>query len=124
MTAACASDGVNGTMRSIVAQLLSSMGTFVWVEEESQIDAVTAISGSGPAYVFHMVEALSEAGQALGLAPDIAATLARQTVVGAGELLHQSPLEAEELRINVTSPGGTTAAALEVLMNAEDGLSS
>ena len=79
------------------------------------MDAVTAISGSGPAYVFHMVEALADAGEALGLPAETAMVLARQTVVGAGALLAQSPQSAAQLRRNVTSPGGTTAAGLSVL---------
>ena len=122
MTAAFASKGVELEMRTVTAALLSSMGKFVWVETESHIDAVTAISGSGPAYVFHMVEAMAKAGEALGLDARTADILARQTVVGAGELLHQSDLPAATLRQNVTSPGGTTAAALAVLMAEETGL--
>jgi pyrroline-5-carboxylate reductase len=85
------------------------------------MDAVTAVSGSGPAYVFHLAECLAAAGVAAGLAPELAQRLARWTVAGAGELLHRSELDAATLRRNVTSPGGTTAAALEVLM-AQDGL--
>ncbi|WP_114009560.1 pyrroline-5-carboxylate reductase [Cohaesibacter intestini] len=122
MTAAFASAGVDAAMKEVTATLLSSMGAFVWVGDEGQMDAVTAISGSGPAYVFHMVEAMAKAGEALGLAPDVAALLARQTVVGAGELMHQSDLDAATLRTNVTSPGGTTAAALAVLMDEGSGL--
>nr|WP_321443804.1 pyrroline-5-carboxylate reductase [uncultured Cohaesibacter sp.] len=122
MTAAFASAGVDDAMKEVTATLLSAMGAFVWVSGEEQIDAVTAISGSGPAYVFHMVEAMAQAGEALGLAPDVAALLARQTVVGAGELMHQSDLDAATLRTNVTSPGGTTAAALAVLMDEGSGL--
>ena len=83
---------------------------------EDLIDAVTAVSGSGPAYVFHLVECLAEAGVAAGLPADLAARLARATVTGAGELLLQQRSRAGDLRQNVTSPGGTTAAALEVLM--------
>ena len=83
--------------------------------------AVTAVSGSGPAYVFHLIEALRDAAEAAGLPPDLAARLARATVTGAGELARQSPDEPEKLRIDVTSPGGTTAAALAVLM-ADQGL--
>jgi pyrroline-5-carboxylate reductase len=82
---------------------------------------VTAVSGSGPAYVFLLAEALARAGVAAGLPEDLAAKLARETVAGSGELLHRSPLDASVLRQNVTSPGGTTAAALDVLM-APDGL--
>ncbi|WP_373235963.1 pyrroline-5-carboxylate reductase [Cohaesibacter celericrescens] len=122
MTAAFASHGVTASMRTLTAALLSSMGMFVWVESEGQIDAVTAISGSGPAYVFHMVEAMASAGEALGLDAETAGILARQTIVGAGELLHQSALPAATLRKNVTSPGGTTAAALNVLMAEQGGL--
>ncbi|MDX5593916.1 pyrroline-5-carboxylate reductase [Pseudovibrio sp. SPO723] len=107
---------VSAPQKALVKQLMESVGTFVWVETEEQIDFVTAISGSGPAYVFHMAEALTTAGERLGLAPEVAAQLARQTVCGAGELLYQSSLEASTLRENVTSPGGTTAAALNVLM--------
>ena len=85
------------------------------------MDAVTAVSGSGPAYVFLLAEALAQAGAAAGLPPPLAAKLARETVAGAGELLHRSALDASALRENVTSPGGTTAAALDVLMG-KDGL--
>jgi pyrroline-5-carboxylate reductase len=83
------------------------------------MDAVTAVSGSGPAYVFLLAECLTEAGVAAGLPPELAAQLARATVSGAGELLRQSGLDPAELRRNVTSPGGTTAAALQVLMGEE-----
>ena len=100
----------------------AATGAVVWLDDERQIDAVTAISGSGPAYVFHLAECLAEAGVALGLPAEVAARLARATVEGAGELLFQSPdVTAAELRESVTSRGGTTAAALEALM-AEDGL--
>ena len=85
------------------------------------MDAVTAVSGSGPAYVFLLAEALARAGVAAGLPEELAAKLARETVAGSGELLHRSPLDPAILRQNVTSPGGTTAAALDVLM-APDGL--
>ncbi|HSF65641.1 MAG TPA: pyrroline-5-carboxylate reductase dimerization domain-containing protein, partial [Paracoccaceae bacterium] len=88
---------------------------------EHLIDAVTAVSGSGPAYVFHLIEALAAAGVAEGLPEDVAMRLARATVSGAGELAHRSPDTAAQLRINVTSPGGTTAAALAVLMDPETG---
>jgi pyrroline-5-carboxylate reductase len=91
------------------------------VPAEADIDAVTALSGSGPAYVFYLVECMAEAGRKLGLQADLAMRLARETVAGAGELMHQSPDDASRLRENVTSPGGTTAAALAVLM-AEDGM--
>jgi pyrroline-5-carboxylate reductase len=101
--------------------LLRGIGIVEWVPGEDDIDAVTAVSGSGPAYVFHLVECLTEAGIAAGLPADVAARLARGTIEGAGELLHRSPLDPATLRQNVTSPGGTTAAALEVLM-ADNGL--
>ena len=101
---------------------MSSTGTVEWIDDEALIDAVTAVSGSGPAYVFHLVEALAEAGVAAGLPQSLAPRLARETVSGSGELLHRSDLSPEALRENVTSPGGTTAAALEVLMAADDGL--
>ncbi len=92
-----------------------------WLDDEALIDAVTGVSGSGPAYVFLLAESLARAGAAAGLPPELAKRLARATVAGAGELLHRSDLEASKLRENVTSPNGTTAAALAVLM-AADGL--
>ncbi len=101
--------------------LLGSIGKVEWLDSESLIDAVTAVSGSGPAYVFHLVECLAAAGAAAGLPAEIAERLARATIEGAGEMLYQSPLSPATLRQNVTSPAGTTAAALEVLM-APDGL--
>ena len=90
-----------------------------WVEDETLMDAVTALSGSGPAYVFLLAESMAAAGEAAGLPSGLAASLARATVAGSGELLYRSPLEPARLRQNVTSPGGTTAAALEVLMEDE-----
>lgn len=96
--------------------LMSAVGETVRLESESQMDAVTGLSGSGPAYVFHMIEAMAAAGEAEGLAPDLAMRLARATVCGAGALAERSEDSAERLRVNVTSPGGTTAAGLEVLM--------
>ncbi|MTI19029.1 pyrroline-5-carboxylate reductase [Rhodobacteraceae bacterium RKSG542] len=119
VTAAFATDNISAEQRGLVALLLSSVGAFAWVDSEQQIDFVTAVSGSGPAYVFHLVECLAAAGEKLGLSSEVAMQLARQTVCGAGELLYQSDLDAATLRQNVTSPGGTTAAALGVLM--EDG---
>lgn len=103
------------------AALLSAVGAVEWVGSEAAIDAVTAISGSGPAYVFHLVEALAMAGEKLGLPPDLSMRLARATVEGSGELLFRAPeISPEILRKNVTSPGGTTEAALKILM-APDG---
>jgi pyrroline-5-carboxylate reductase len=93
----------------------------VALDGEHQIDAVTAVSGSGPAYVFHLIEALAAAGVAQGLPEAMAMQLARATVCGAGELAHRAPETATQLRVNVTSPGGTTAAALAVLMDPDTG---
>ncbi len=107
---------VTDVQRDACDRLLRAVGEVGWVEDESLLDAVTAVSGSGPAYVFHLAECLAEAGVAAGLQPELAQRLARWTVAGAGELLHRSDLDAAILRRNVTSPGGTTAAALEVLM--------
>jgi pyrroline-5-carboxylate reductase len=121
VTGAFANDHVTPAQRDLVDALLKVSGPVEWVETEALIDAVTAVSGSGPAYVFYLVECMAEAGRKLGLPADLAMRLARATVSGAGELLHQSPGEAAELRKNVTSPGGTTAAALAVLM-AEQGM--
>ncbi len=108
--------------RALVDAVMQAAGKTVWVESENLMDAVTATSGSGPAYVFHMVEALAAGAEAAGLPPGEAATLARQTIIGAARLLAvDEETSASELRTRVTSPGGTTAAALDVLM-AEDGL--
>jgi pyrroline-5-carboxylate reductase len=109
--------------RELAARLLSATGTVEWVDDEALMDAVTAVSGSGPAYVFLLAEVLAQAGVAAGLPAPLAAKLARETVAGSGELLHRSPLEAAALRQNVTSPGGTTAAALTVLMG-ENGIAA
>ncbi|KQV38305.1 MULTISPECIES: pyrroline-5-carboxylate reductase [unclassified Rhizobium] len=121
VTGAFANSRVSAEKRAIVHDLLKVSGPVEWVETEADIDAVTAVSGSGPAYVFYLVECMAEAGRKAGLQADLAMRLARETVAGAGELLHQSPDEAAKLRQNVTSPGGTTAAALSILM-AEDGM--
>ncbi len=123
VTAAICNANVPPEGRALCEALLRAVGDVVWVTDEAEIDAVTAVSGSGPAYVFHLVEAMTAAGVAEGLSPEAAGALARATVAGAGELLHRSPEDAATLRRNVTSPGGTTAAALEVLM-AQDGLSA
>lgn len=120
-TGACASPEVSPEQRAAAEALLAANGTVAWLADEAQIDAVTAVSGSGPAYVFLLAETLAEAGIAAGLTPDVARDLARATVAGAGALLDASPADAAELRRNVTSPGGTTAAALDVLMR-PDGL--
>lgn len=116
MTVACANSLVSEAQRAICQNLLEAVGDVAWVDDEALLDAVTAVSGSGPAYVFLLAESLAAAGAKAGLPADLAARLARATVAGAGELLHQSPEPAEVLRRNVTSPGGTTAEALAVLM--------
>ncbi|MFM2279540.1 MAG: hypothetical protein RLZZ444_1771 [Pseudomonadota bacterium] len=122
ITGAFASAGVDQARRALVDTLLKVTGPVEWVDDEALIDAVTAVSGSGPAYVFYLVECMAEAGRKLGLPADLAMRLARATVSGAGELLHQSPDDAAQLRKNVTSPAGTTAAALGVLMAEESGI--
>ena len=111
----------DNAQRALTDRLLSATGKVAWVDDEGLLDAVTAVSGSGPAYVFLLAEALAEAGAASGLPRALAVELARETVAGAGALLHDSQLDAAALREAVTSPGGTTAAALEVLMGT-DGL--
>lgn len=121
VTGAVASAGVSPRQRAEAEALLACVGLVEWLDEEALIDALTAVSGSGPAYVFHLVEALADAGCAAGLPPDLANRLARATVSGAGALLDGDPREATRLRQDVTSPGGTTAEALAVLMR-EDGL--
>jgi len=119
ITVAVGNNRVAPTQRTLVHALLSAVGAVEWIDDEALMDAVVAVSGSGPAYVFLLTEAMANAGVAAGLPPTLAATLARATVAGAGELLHRSPLDAATLRQNVTSPGGTTAAALDVLMAAD-----
>ena len=116
ITVAVANRGVTAAQRDLAHRLLAATGAVEWVDDEGLLDAVTAVSGSGPAYVFLLAESLARAGAAAGLPPDLAARLARATVEGSGELMHRSPLDPAALRQNVTSPGGTTAAALEVLM--------
>ncbi len=101
--------------------LLSAVGQVVRLDSEQQIDAVTGVSGSGPAYVFHLIETLAAAGVAQGLPPDLSMRLAKATVAGAGALAEHSHEDPAQLRVNVTSPGGTTAAALDILMNESDG---
>ncbi|MCM2562944.1 pyrroline-5-carboxylate reductase [Lutimaribacter sp. EGI FJ00015] len=102
--------------------LLRAVGQVVRLESEDQMDAVTGLSGSGPAYVFHMIECMAQAGEAQGLSPDLAMRLARATVAGAGALAEAADETPAQLRVNVTSPNGTTQAGLEVLMNDETGL--
>jgi len=121
ITVATASKGVSEGEKKRCHDLLEAVGQALWVDDESLIDPVTALSGSGPAYVFLLVEAMAAAGAKLGLSAEMAMQLARATVAGSGELLRQSSEPAAQLRVNVTSPGGTTAAALNVLM-ADDGI--
>jgi pyrroline-5-carboxylate reductase len=116
ISVAVANKAVDRRMRNAAAGLLSATGTVEWVDKEALLDAVTAVSGSGPAYVFLLAEALTSAAISAGLPADLAAKLARETIAGSGELLKQSSIDAATLRKNVTSPGGTTAAALDVLM--------
>ena len=117
ITAVAANGAVTPRARAIADALLSAIGKVEWLDHEGLIDAVTAVSGSGPAYVFYLVECLAAAGAAAGLPADLALRLARATVEGAGELMARDPASAPaRLRENVTSPGGTTAAALSVLM--------
>lgn len=118
MTVAVANANTSAAQRELAHRLLAATGAIEWVGDEELLDAVTAVSGSGPAYVFLLAESLARAGIAAGLPPQLAAKLARETVTGAGELLHRSPHEPATLRQNVTSPGGTTAAALDILMDA------
>ena len=101
--------------------LLSAVGEVVRLQEEAQIDAVTGVSGSGPAYVFHMIECMAAAGKAQGLPEELALQLAKATVAGAGALAMEAEEDPGQLRVNVTSPNGTTQAALEVLMDAQNG---
>jgi pyrroline-5-carboxylate reductase len=119
ITVAVANARVSERQRQLAQALLAATGAAEWVGDEALMDAVTAVSGSGPAYVFLLAETLAEAGIAAGLPADLAQKLARATVAGSGELLHRSALDPAVLRQNVTSPGGTTAAALEVLMGSD-----
>ena len=121
MTVLCANPRVTPAQRETCAALLEAVGEVAWVEEESLLDPVTAVSGGGPAYVFLLIECLAQAGVEAGLPEDLAMRLARATVAGAGELVHRAAEPASTLRENVSSPGGTTLEALKVLM-APDGL--
>jgi pyrroline-5-carboxylate reductase len=121
ITVAVAANNVSAAQRAVADALLRATGSVEWVDDEKLMDAVTAVSGSGPAYIFLLAEELARAGVEAGLPAELATKLARETVAGSGELLHRSELSSATLRQNVTSPGGTTAAALEVLMG-EGGL--
>lgn len=111
-----ATPNVSARQRKQASDLLAAIGKVEWVNDEALMDAVTALSGSGPAYVFLLAEAMANAGIEAGLPPALSTRLARETVAGSGELMHRSEVDATTLRENVTSPGGTTAAALDVLM--------
>jgi pyrroline-5-carboxylate reductase len=124
MIVCCASANTRPLDRARAQDLLSAIGRVAFVEDEGLMDAVTAVSGSGPAYVFHLIEAFGAAGVAVGLPADIAMTLARQTVFGAAKMALAPDVDPAALRAQVTSPNGTTAAALSVLMDAQDGLAS
>jgi pyrroline-5-carboxylate reductase len=121
ISVACANAATSEQQKALCGELLAAVGSVLWINDETLLDPVTAVSGSGPAYVFLLSECLARAGEEAGLPADIAQRLAHETVAGAGELLARSDLSAETLRRNVTSPGGTTAAALSVLM-ADNGL--
>jgi pyrroline-5-carboxylate reductase len=121
ITAAYANAHVSPDQRALCDALIRPAGEVAWIADESYIDAVTAVSGSGPAYVFYLAECLAKAGRDAGLPVELAKQLARATVTGAGELLNRSELSPAQLRENVTSPAGTTAAGLSVLMG-EPGL--
>ena len=119
ITVAVAAKNVSAAQRAVADALLQAIGKVEWVDDETLMDAVTAVSGSGPAYVFLLAEELARAGVEAGLPAELATRLARETVAGSGELLRRSEASSATLRQNVTSPGGTTAAALEVLMGAD-----
>jgi pyrroline-5-carboxylate reductase len=121
ITVAVAANQVSAAQRAVADALLRATGSVEWIDDENLMDAVTAVSGSGPAYIFLLAEELARAGVEAGLPSGLATRLARETVSGSGELLHRSEAASATLRQNVTSPGGTTAAALEVLMG-PDGL--
>jgi len=118
ITAACAGPGVGHADRAVVERVLSTAGPLVWLDDESLLDVVTAVSGSGPAYFFLLVEALEDAGASLGLPRDVARQLASHTALGSGRMVTESPDSPASLREQVTSKGGTTAAALAVLESA------
>jgi len=116
ISAAYATHSTTASQRKLVEVLLKAVGDMVWLDGEEMLNAVTAVSGSGPAYVFLLAEALAAAAERVGLMPDIAKILARKTVEGAGALLAQSDADPADLRMSVTSPGGTTEAALKILL--------
>lgn len=123
MVVAIANQATSSDHQAIADKLLKTIGIVEWAKDESIMDAVTALSGSGPAYVFHLIEVMAEAGVQSGLSPDFAMVLARQTVIGSAALAAAEPdTSATQLRQNVTSPGGTTEAALNILMNEMQGI--
>jgi pyrroline-5-carboxylate reductase len=122
ITALIGNDQATAAHLDMAEALLQAVGEVVRLGHEAQMDAVTGVSGSGPAYVFHMIECLAAAGEAEGLAPDLAMALARATVAGAGALAQETGEDPAQLRRNVTSPNGTTQAGLEVLMDEDSGL--
>jgi pyrroline-5-carboxylate reductase len=119
ITVACASPAVTAAQRALADRLLQAIGTVAWAEDEALLDPVTAVSGSGPAYVFLLAELMEKAAIEQGIPPALARMLARQTVSGSGALLAAAEEDAATLRQAVTSPGGTTAAALNVLMDSK-----
>ncbi|MEX0318671.1 MAG: pyrroline-5-carboxylate reductase [Ruegeria sp.] len=121
ITALIGNAHASGDDVTLAEELLAAVGQTVRLEREAQMDAVTGVSGSGPAYVFHLIETLAAAGEAQGLAPELAMQLAKATVAGAGALAEAAEEDPTQLRVNVTSPNGTTQAALEVLMEPETG---
>jgi pyrroline-5-carboxylate reductase len=121
ITALIGNNASDASHVSLAQALLSAVGQTVALDSEAQMDAVTGVSGSGPAYVFHLIETLAAAGVAQGLPSDLAMQLAKATVAGAGALAEESAEDPAQLRINVTSPNGTTQAALEVLMDKQSG---
>ena len=123
MTVLCGNDATSELQAQLSMNLMASVGDVEWLDDETLMDAVTAVSGSGPAYVFHLIEAMTEAGVAAGLTPALSEKLARQTVIGAASLAEsENTIPAATLRQNVTSPGGTTEAALKILMSDKNGL--
>lgn len=121
ITAIVGNRAATAAQLDLAEALLAAVGQVVRLQDEAQMDAVTAVSGSGPAYVFHLIECLAAAGEAEGLPPALAMTLAKATVGGAGQLAEQATEDPAQLRVNVTSPNGTTQAALEVLMDDANG---
>lgn len=123
ITVFCGSENINEDNKNTAVSLLSAVGKTIWSDDENIMDAVTAVSGSGPAYVFLLIEAMTDAGINAGLSPDMAAKLARETVIGSAKLVEiEKTTTAKKLRENVTSPNGTTATALDILMDSNNGL--